>query len=79
MKSRKTSQKISLVIAYLCYLAAGLTFLAAIVRGITVGTENPIFASMAASVVFFIGCGVVLHVIGVVNLPNLKIEQKNQK
>ncbi len=79
MKSPKRSQKVSLAIGYLCYAAALISLLSAIYRAVTVGSENPIFASLAASVVFFIGCGIVLHVIGTVNLPDLKIERKNQE
>lgn len=36
------------------------------------GLEHPVIASLAASIVFFIGGGVVLHVIGRVDLPDLR-------
>ncbi|PLY14164.1 MAG: hemerythrin family protein [Sedimenticola sp.] len=73
----KPAQKVSLVIAYISYFAAIMMLLLAIYNGFTIGTDNPIFASFAASVVFFVGAGVVLHVIGAVNLPNLKIDKNN--
>ena len=38
------------------------------------GKDSPIIASLAASVVFFIGGGIVLHVIGKADLPDLKIQ-----
>ncbi|MEN8179431.1 MAG: hemerythrin family protein [Pseudomonadota bacterium] len=79
LKAPKRSQKVSLAIAYLCYIAALLSLLTAIYRGTTLGTEDPIFASLVASVVFFIGCGIVLHVIGAVDLPDLKIDQNKRK
>jgi hypothetical protein len=73
LKTRKPAQTISLVAAYLCYGAALLTLFAAGYRATTIGTDNPIFASLAASVVFFIGSGIVLHVMGAVSLPDFKI------
>jgi hypothetical protein len=42
----------------------------------TYSTSSPIFSSLAASVVFFGGCGVVLHVIGSADLPDLRIDRK---
>jgi hypothetical protein len=36
------------------------------------GHEHPVIASLAASVVFFIGGGIVLHVIGRADLPDLR-------
>ncbi|MCG8427297.1 MAG: hypothetical protein MI754_08085 [Chromatiales bacterium] len=75
---RRTGQKISLIIGFISYFAAFITFLAALYKGYTIGTENPIFASLAASVVFFVGAGVVLHVIGAVSLPNLKIPKNDE-
>ena len=69
MKKRKTLQRVSLIAGYACYAAAVLTLFAAGFRGLTNGTDNPVFASLLASLVFFIGSGVVLHVIGAVNLP----------
>jgi len=76
MKPPKPAQKISRLVAWLCYGAAILTLLAAGYRAVTLGTDNPIFASLAATVIFLVGCGVVLQVMGTVNLPNLKIDSK---
>ena len=75
--ARKPAQKASLILAYASYLAALVMLLLAIYRGFTIGTDNPIFASFAASVVFFVGAGVVLHVMGAVNLPSLKINKNH--
>lgn len=37
------------------------------------GTEDSIIASMMAGVVFLIGVGIVLHVVGKANLPDLSM------
>jgi hypothetical protein len=39
------------------------------------GGNHPIIASLGASAVFFIGAGVVLHVMGLANLPSLRFDQ----
>ncbi|KRT53912.1 hemerythrin family protein [endosymbiont of Ridgeia piscesae] len=75
LKTRKPAQKISLVSAYICYLLALVTLLAAGYQGMTIGTDNPIFASLGATIVFFVGAGVVLHVMGAVNLPDLRVQK----
>ncbi|MBL3526267.1 MAG: hemerythrin family protein [gamma proteobacterium endosymbiont of Lamellibrachia anaximandri] len=79
MKTRKPAQKVSLVVAYICYVVAVITLFAAGYRAYTVGTDNPIFASLAASVFFFVCCGIVLQVIGSVSLPDLKIDPKGSE
>jgi predicted tellurium resistance membrane protein TerC len=69
------AQKISLAIAMLCYLAAiGCVGAAFHFHG-ELGGEHPVVASLGASVVFFIGVGIVLHVIGRADLPNLRIDR----
>jgi hypothetical protein len=73
---RKPAQTISLVTAYISYALAAASLLIATYKAYTIGTNNPIFASFAASVVFFVGAGIVLHVIGAVNLPDLRIANR---
>ena len=75
LKTRKPARNVSLFAAYFCYAAAFMTLCAAGYQGTTIGTDNPIFASLAATVVFFIGSGIVLHVMGAVSLPDLRIEK----
>lgn len=65
--------------AYICYVAAVITLCAAGYRAYAVGTDNPIFASLVASVFFFVSCGIVLQVIGSVSLPDLKIDPKGSE
>jgi hypothetical protein len=36
------------------------------------GAQHPVIASLAASIVFFVGSGIVLYVIGRVDLPELR-------
>jgi quinol-cytochrome oxidoreductase complex cytochrome b subunit len=73
LSQRRPFQKILLVIAVISYLAAVACGVSAVYMG--VGSGNPIVASLMASVVFFIGVGIVLQVIGSGNLPNLKIDR----
>ena len=77
MNNRKPAQKVSLAIAYLCYVIAVAIIVIAGYLGMRDGTDNPIFASLAASVVFFIGSGIVLHVMGAANLPDLRIDRND--
>lgn len=67
---RHLGQKIAFAFAICAYLAA--MGCVAVVWMMEFETEqDPIKASLMASVVFFIGCGVVLHVIGKANLKGL--------
>lgn len=68
--SRHPSQKIAYAIALLCYAAALGCAVAAFFHDS--GTPNdPVLASLMASVVFFIGCGIVLHVIATARLRGI--------
>ena len=63
-------QKIAMAIAVLCYIAGvGCAVSAALypVRG----AYDAIQASLMASVVFFVGCGIVLHVIATTRLKGI--------
>lgn len=74
MSKRKPYQKILLVIAVINYLTAVGCVVAAALRGPGAAEGDPILASLMASVVFFAGVGIVVHVIASGNLPNLKVE-----
>lgn len=56
-------QRIVFTIAILCYAAAVASALTAFLYQ-SVQSNDPVRGSLMAAVVFFIGCGVVLHVIG---------------
>ena len=60
---RPLGQKIAYAIAILCYALGLASALGALFYPADT-PQDPIRASLMASVVFFVGCGVVLHVIG---------------
>lgn len=66
-------QHIAFSIALLCYLCGALCLAAIPVWVGDLGHEHPVIASLGASVVFFVGAGIVLHVIGRANLPDLRV------
>ena len=71
MKERSKIQKVLMGVAVVSYVASiGCAIAAAILSD---GTANPVVAGMMASVVFFAGTGIVLHVIGSTSLPSLKV------
>ena len=63
-------QKIAFAIAITCYLVAAGGVVWAVLYQPT-KPNDVIHASLMASVVFFIGCGVVLHVIATTRLKGL--------
>ena len=75
MTRRGTGQKAALLFAYLGYASALAAILGTGYWAAYESTSDPIFASLAASAVFFGGCGIVLHVIGSVDLPDLRINR----
>lgn len=66
-KPRPIGQKIALGIAFLSYGAAIASAIGAVLYE-TQGEQDPIHASLMATVVFFISCGIVLQVIGTARL-----------
>lgn len=73
MRTQRPFQKALLAVAILSYLAAVACGLSLIFP--LVSMSDPIAASLMASIVFFVGVGVVLQVIGTVNLPDLRLER----
>jgi hypothetical protein len=71
MKQRSMIQKVLMGIAALSYITAIGCGIAA--GYLSDGSANPVVASLMASVVFFAGVGIVLHVIGSTSLPSLKV------
>ncbi len=70
---RGLGQKIALTLAYASYVGAvALAVVLATYEGET-GTADSIIASIMASIVFLGGVGIVLHVVGRANLPDLSI------
>ena len=73
-KQRKFGQKVSWFFALLSYFLAFVCIIAGIYWKTQHGTQDPIFASLIASVVFLGSCGGVLHVVSNADLPDLKIK-----
>ena len=73
-KPRRTSQKIAFMVAIFCYAAAVGCLAATAYFGSQLGSDAPIVAAFSASIVFFTGAGIVLHVIGKSDLPDLRIK-----
>jgi hypothetical protein len=68
---RGLGQRVAFGSAVLFYLCAVLSLAGLFLWVGDLGGEHPIIASLGACVVFFIGAGIVLHVIGRANLPEL--------
>ncbi|MEW8525929.1 MAG: hemerythrin family protein [Candidatus Thiodiazotropha endolucinida] len=73
MKQRTPFQKILMAIAFISYFTGIFCGAAAVYVG--EGGQDPVTASLMASIVFFVGVGIVLQVIGSSNLPDLKINR----
>ncbi len=74
MKKRGIGQKIAWISAIVFYFCGIVCVIAAFYYNRQLGSDNPIVASLMASVIFCIGGGIVLHVIGKVDLPDLKVQ-----
>lgn len=72
-KPRGLGQRVALVAALTFYGGAVLCLVLFGLRLGALGAEHPVIASLAAAVVFFVGGGIVLHVIGRVDLPDLRL------
>ena len=75
MKAPNRYQRVAVFFAYLFYLAAVASLAATGWFGWQQGVNSPPVAAFAASVVFFIGGGVVLHVMGRADLPDLRLDR----
>ena len=67
---RHLGQRVAFVAAMLCYAAAVASAIAALLYESTQASD-PVHASLIAAVVFFIGCGIVLLVIGTARLKGI--------
>ena len=76
---RGLGQRIAFGSAVLFYLCAVLSLGGLFLWVGTLGGEHPVIASLGACVVFFIGGGIVLHVIGRANLPHLSFSSAERE
>ncbi|MBP8284874.1 MAG: hypothetical protein KAX46_13335 [Chromatiaceae bacterium] len=77
--SRGLGQRIAYGVALGSYLCAVLCLVAVFIWLGELGSEHPVIASLGASLVFFVGVGIVLHVIGRANLPSLGFSQEKSR
>ena len=73
-KKKGFLQKVSLVSAAVCFVLALTSGVVLYLRLASVGSDNPISASLMASTFFFICVGVVLTIIGKADIPSFKID-----
>jgi len=78
-KRKGMLQKISLVSAVISFVLAIITGVFLYLRLESVGSDNPISASLMASTFFFICVGVVLSVMWKTDIPSFKIESPEEK
>ena len=78
-KRKGMLQKISLVSAVVSFVLAIVSGVILYLRLESVGSDNPISASLMASTFFFICVGVVLAVIGKADVPSFKIDNSEEK
>lgn len=74
MTQTRRAQKVSFYIAIISYVAAIGCIFASVHYSAELGNNHPVVASFGAAVVFFVGVGIVLHVIGRADIPDLKIK-----
>ncbi len=73
MKTQTRLQKVSFFFAILSYIGGLACVFGAFYIGHTLGRDDPWTASLMAAVVFFVGAGIVLHVMGKADLPDLSL------
>lgn len=69
-------QRVAYGVALGSYLCAVLCLAGVFIWLGDLGSQHPVIASLGASLVFFVGVGIVLHVIGRANLPSLGFSQE---
>jgi tetrahydromethanopterin S-methyltransferase subunit D len=72
-------QKLSIVSAVVCFVLAFIAGVMLYLRLESVGSDNPISASLMASTFFFIAVGIVLTIIGNADIPSFKIDNSKDK
>lgn len=78
-KRKSVLQKVSLVSAVVSFVLALISGVMLYFRLETVGSDNPISASLMASTFFFLCVGAVLAVMGMADLPSFKFDNSEGK
>ncbi len=77
MKGKNLFQKASLVSGVISFLLAVVSGVLLYLRVDEVDKQDPITASLLASVFFFIFVGIILTIIGRANIPSFKIDSSD--
>ena len=78
-KRKSVLQKISIVSAVISFVLAFISGVMLYLRLESVGSDNPISASLMASTFFFICVGFVLFVMGNADMPSFKLDNSKEK
>ena len=78
-KRKGVLQKLSLFFAVISFILAFISGVLLYLRLESVGSDNPISASLMASTFFFIFVGVVLIIIGKADIPSFKFDDSERK
>lgn len=76
---RSVLQKFSIVSAVVSFMLAFITGVMLYLRLESVGSDDPVSASLMASTFFFICVGTVLIIIGNADIPSFKIHNSKEK
>jgi predicted tellurium resistance membrane protein TerC len=72
-------QKLSIVSAVLSFVLAFIAGVMLYLRLEHSGSDNPISASLMASVFFFVCVGIILVIIGTADIPSFKFDNSKEK
>jgi len=72
-------QKLSLVSAVASFAVALITGVMLYLRLESVGSDNPVSASLMASTFFFVCVGIILVIIGTADMPSFKFDNPEEK
>ena len=78
-QSKGALQKFSIVSAVVSFVLAFIAGVMLYFSLESLGSDHPISASLMASIFFFIGVGIVLTIIGNVDIPSFKFENSKEK
>jgi hypothetical protein len=74
MTKQNKTQKVAVFFAFIFYIAAVGSLAAVAYFYSQNGGNHPAVAAWAAAIVFFVGGGVVLHVMGRADIPDFRIK-----
>ncbi len=78
-KKKGVLQKLSLVSGVVSFILAVVAGVLLYFRIESVGSDNPISASLMASTFFFICVGIILTIIGKADIPSFKFDDTEEK